>query len=60
MRQTLAAHDRASCLSAINAAIELYRDLRKELNPGKGEVPSCVELEAVKYLKEIEQKVTKR
>jgi len=60
LNQTLSAHDRESCLSAMNAAIELYRDLRKELNQGKEVAPSLVELEAVKYLKEMEQKIIKR
>lgn len=60
LKQTLPLHDRLSCLSAINAAINLYRDLRKELNHGKEIIPSKVELEAVKYLKDIEQNITKR
>lgn len=60
LKQTLPAHDRVSCLSATYAAIELYRELRKELNQGKEVAPSRVELEAMKYLKEIEQKFIKR
>jgi len=60
LKRTAPAHDRLSCLSAINTTIELYRNLRKELNRGKKEVTSKVELEAVKYMKEIEQKIKKR
>ena len=59
LKRTAPTHDRLSCLSAINAAIELYRDLRKELNQGKERVASKVELEAVKYLKEIEKEIKK-
>lgn len=60
LKLTNPTHDKQSCLSAINTAINLYRDLRRELNQGKELSPSRVEMEAVKYLKEIEQKVTKR
>ena len=59
LKRTAPAHDRISCLSAINTTIELYRDLRKELNQGKKEAVSKVELEAVKYLKEIEKEIKK-
>jgi hypothetical protein len=59
-KRILGLHDRLNCLSAINAAINLYRDLRKELNQGEEIIPGKVELEAVKYLKDIEQNITKR
>lgn len=58
LKLTVPAHDILSCLSAMNATIELYRELRKALNQGKKEVTSQVELEAVKYLKEIEKEIT--
>ena len=58
LKLTVPAHDRLSCLSAMNATIELYRELRKALNQGKKDVSSQVELEAVKYLKEIEKEIT--
>ena len=57
LQRTVPTYDSFGCLSAINATIELYRDLRKELNQGKNEVISKVELEAVKYLKEIEKEI---
>jgi predicted nucleotidyltransferase len=60
LKLTNPTHDKPSCLLAINTAINLYRDLRKELNQGKELAPSRVEREAMKYLKEIEQKVTKK
>ena len=58
LKLTVPAHDRLSCLSAMNATIELYRELRKALNQGKKEVTSKVERESVKYMKEIEKEIT--
>ena len=60
LKRTVPTHDRPSCLLAINETIELYRDLRKELNQGKNDVTSKVELEAVKYLAEIEKEIKSR
>ena len=59
LKSTAPAHDRLSCLLAINAAVELYQELREELDQGRDEVTSPVEREAVKYLKEIEQNIKK-
>jgi predicted nucleotidyltransferase len=53
LQRTVPTYDKLSCLLAINTTIELYRDLRKELNQGKKQVSSKVELETLKYLKEI-------
>ncbi|HEY41773.1 MAG TPA: aminoglycoside 6-adenylyltransferase [Dehalococcoidia bacterium] len=55
LQKTVPAYDKSGCISALDATIELYRELRKELRQGVKEVSSKVEFEAVNYFKEIEK-----
>jgi len=58
LKKTIPSYDPLHCLAALNEAIALYRDLRKKLNQDKNyNLPTRVESEALKYLREIEQMV---
>ena len=56
MMKTVAGHDRRSCLEALHASIELYRDLRKKMPGSKELQKSKAEDVAVEYLESIEKR----
>lgn len=57
LRATVAVYDARSCLAALRAAVEVYRELRAELADDSVRSAELAEAAAIEYLREVERRI---